>query len=112
MGKIVSAYATSHILFSPQAEPEMAAEIFQGMQGLGSRARDAKPDVILVITSDHLFNFDLAHQKKFSIGTADDYFAMGDMAIPQRPFKGHAKFAKGLIDFSGENDIEIFSKIS
>jgi 2'-aminobiphenyl-2,3-diol 1,2-dioxygenase large subunit len=107
MGKIVAAYGTSHILFSPQPAPEMAQEIVDGMKGLGQRMTDAKPDLILVITSDHLYNFDLAHQAPFCIGTADAYEALGDMGIPQRAFAGHPGFAQGLIRFAAERDLTI-----
>lgn len=107
MGEIVAAHGTSHILFSPQPAPEMAQEIVDGMAGLGRRLNDAKPDLILLITSDHLYNFDLAHQVPFCIGTADAYHAMGDMGIPQRAFDGHADFATKLVRFAGEQGVAI-----
>ena len=97
MGDIVAAYGTSHILFSPQAAPELAQEIVEGMTGLGHRLKDAKPDLVVLITSDHLYNFDLAHQVPFCIGTAASYHAMGDMGIPQRAFRGHVNFAENLV---------------
>ena len=107
MGDIVAAYGTSHILFSPQAAPELAQEIVEGMTGLGHRLKDAKPDLVVLITSDHLYNFDLAHQVPFCIGTAASYHAMGDMGIPQRAFRGHVNFAENLVRFADDQGFTI-----
>lgn len=97
MGRIVCAYATSHVLFDPAPDPERAARIVRGMTELGRRASAAHPDVLIVVASEHLFNFDLRLQAPFCVGVAERYEPWGDLGIPPRPFPGHAGFAAGLV---------------
>lgn len=97
MAVIVSAYATSHILFSPKGVEERAQRVVLGMKELGRRAAQARPDVLLMIVSDHMFNINLAIQPPFTVGVSDTYVPFGDMAIPVRPFPGHREFATGLV---------------
>lgn len=98
MGKIVSASATSHVLFSPLARPDRAERIFKGMQELGEYTSAAKPDVILMFTIDHMFNIDLSIQPPFCLGVADSYMPLGDLDIPRREFRGHREFAMCLAE--------------
>lgn len=97
MGTIVSAYATSHILFGPQGVEERAARVVAGMRELGRRAAAAQPDVILMIVSEHMFNINTSLQPPFCVGLADRYMPFGDMGIPVRSFRGHRDFAQGLV---------------
>lgn len=97
MGKIVVAYATSHILFSPEPVRDKAARVVAGMEALGRRASEASPDVILMIVSDHMFNFNTSMQSPFCVGVADRYMGWGDMGVPARSFKGHRGFAEAMV---------------
>lgn len=98
MGKIVSACASSHVLFSPQAGPDRAENIFNGMQQLGEYTKAAKPDVILMFTVDHMFNINLSIQPPFCLGVADSYIPLGDLDVPRREFRGHRDFAMCLAE--------------
>src|SRR5215472_15831435 len=100
MGKIVAAYATSHILFSPDAVEDKAARVVAGMVSLGRRASEASPDVILMIVSDHMFNLNTSVQPPFCVGVADRYVGWGDMGIPSRSFKGHRDFAEAMVRYT------------
>ncbi len=97
MASVVCAYATSHILFDPAADPDRADRIVAGMTELGSRAAAARPDVLLIITSEHLFNMDLRVQPPFCVGTSDEWLPFGDLEIPKRPFPGQRDFANDLV---------------
>lgn len=97
MAEIVCAYATSHILFDPAPDRERARRILDGMTELGCRAAAARPDVLLIITSEHLFNMDLDVQPPFTVGTATEWMPFGDLDIPRRPFPGHRDFARQLV---------------
>lgn len=103
MAKIVSAVACSHVLFSPKPDPERAARIFDGMIRLGKDISSSKPDVILMFTTDHMFNIDLSVQPPFCIGIADSYTPLGDLDVPRRQFRGHRDFAmclaENLVDY-------------
>lgn len=107
MAKIVSAYATSHILFSPKGVEEQAGRVVAGMKELGRRAAAAKPDVMLMIVSDHMFNMDLSVQVPFVVGVADRWVAFGDLGIPPRPFPGYRAFADGLVRFAAERGFDL-----
>lgn len=97
MADIVCAYATSHILFDPAPDPDRAKRILAGMTELGRRAVAARPDVLLIITSEHLFNMDLGVQTPFTVGTASEWIPFGDLDIPRRQFPGHRGFARSLV---------------
>jgi 2'-aminobiphenyl-2,3-diol 1,2-dioxygenase, large subunit len=107
LSKIVAAYATSHILFSPEAVPNKAARVVAGMEALGHRAREARPDVILMIVSDHMFNLNTSVQPPFCVGVADDYVGFGDMGIPPRSFKGHRDFAEAMVRHTARRGFDL-----
>lgn len=96
MADIVAAVATSHILMSPQSAGDRAWRVFNGMRAVGQAVQAADPDVIIVFSNDHLFNFDLDVDVPFLVAAADHFTPFGDMDIPQRPFPGHPDFTRGL----------------
>jgi len=107
MGKIACAYATSHILFDPAPAPEAARRIVAGMQELGRRAAEARLDMLLIISSEHMFNINLQVQPPFCIGVSDEYEPFGDMGIPRRKFRGNREFALSLARFTAEQGFDL-----
>ncbi len=107
MGEIVSLHSTSHILFSPQAAPEQAERIYQGMKELGELLVYKEPDVILMIAPEHMFNIDLSIQPPFCIGVSDHYTPLGDLGIPQRQFRGHREFAESLVGYTAKAGFDL-----
>jgi len=107
MGTIVSAGATSHILFNPAPAPEAARRIVAGMEESGRRMAAARPDVLLIISSDHMFNINLRVQPPFCIGVSDRFLPFGDMGIPRTPFPGHREFALSLARFSAQQGFDL-----
>ncbi|MEO0410729.1 MAG: AmmeMemoRadiSam system protein B [Pseudomonadota bacterium] len=89
MGKVVGAFATSHILMGSPEGDEAAQRIVKGLDDIGARIRALEPDVVYLISSDHLFNINLKLQPPFTVGIADSYTPLGDMDIPRNPIKGH-----------------------
>src|SRR3546814_2684746 len=56
MAELVGAFATSHVLFgSPEGDPQ-ALNVVEGLNEIGRRIRALKPDLLVVVGSDHLFN--------------------------------------------------------
>jgi protocatechuate 4,5-dioxygenase beta chain/2'-aminobiphenyl-2,3-diol 1,2-dioxygenase large subunit len=102
MGKIVGAFAMSHVLGSPFGLEEQAERVFAGMRELGRRLRETRPTVLVIVTSDHLNNFKLGDPMPFAIGTADVYTPFGDMGLPTEPVKGNAAFADGFATLACE----------
>jgi aromatic ring-opening dioxygenase catalytic subunit (LigB family) len=107
VARIVTAYAMSHILFDPKPAPEAAARIVAGMQQIGRSAAEARPDVLLMVASDHMFNINLTVQPPFCVGVSDDYMALGDMGIPARPFRGHRDFATKLVVYAAARGFDL-----
>jgi 2'-aminobiphenyl-2,3-diol 1,2-dioxygenase, large subunit len=107
MAKVVGGFASSHILMSSKGVEDRAQRVAEGMGAIGERIRALKPDVIVVVTNDHLFNFGLDMQVPFSIGAADSYTPFGDLAVPQIERPGHRAFAEEFLNYSAENGFDI-----
>lgn len=96
MAELVGAFATSHVLFGSPDEDAQALRVVDGMNEIGRRVRELKPDLLVVIGSDHLFNITTKLQPPFTVGVSDTFTPFGDMDIERRPFAGHQTFAKAL----------------
>ncbi len=96
MGILTGGYAMSHVLGAPEGVEAQAERVFQGMRQIGERLRAGRPDVLIMLTSDHLNNFRLGIPRPFAIGTADRYTPYGDMGLPTDPVPGAAAFASAL----------------
>jgi 2'-aminobiphenyl-2,3-diol 1,2-dioxygenase large subunit len=97
MGRIVEAAATSHILMAPVGVEERAKRIVAGMNEIGRRLRAAQPNAIIVISSDHMFNINLALQPPFCVGVSDGYVPFGDMEIPREKRPGSRALGEALV---------------
>ncbi len=97
MGKLVAAAATSHILMSPQGVEARAGRIVAGIREIGRRLLAKKPDLVVVVASDHMFNVNLSLQPPFCVGVADEYVPFGDMDIAREPRPGHRAFADAFV---------------
>ena len=107
MGKIVGAFAMSHVLGSPVGLEEQAERVFVGMKELGRRLRDTQPTLLVMITSDHLNNFRLDQPMPFAIGTADTYTPYGDMGLSTDPIRGDASFSTGFAMFASDRGFKL-----
>jgi protocatechuate 4,5-dioxygenase beta chain/2'-aminobiphenyl-2,3-diol 1,2-dioxygenase large subunit len=107
MGQIVGAFATSHVLGAPDGVEEQSERVFQGMRQIGQRLRAARPDVLVVITSDHLNNFHVDSAIPFSVGIDASFTPYGDMGLPTDPFPGLTDFAQGFADFAAAGGLPI-----
>src|SRR5580700_8184012 len=92
MGKIVAAMATVHApqLFTrpPTEDPAQLDADIAAMRKLGKTLDETKPDVAIVIGSDHLETFFLSAVPTFAIvagKTAKASFAGGDYELPTHP---------------------------
>lgn len=96
MGRIVSAAATSHTFGNDAADAPAAERIQSGMAQIGNIVAKSLPDVLVVVSSDHLNNFTLDAQIPLAIGIADEYIPLGDMGVPKTPFKGSREFGSAF----------------
>src|SRR5258708_20039808 len=97
VGQLVSAGACSHILMSPRGVEARAKRIVGGIREVGRRLLAKRPDLVVVISSDHMFNINMSLQAPFVVGVADEYRPFGDMDIPLDPRPGHRAFAEAFV---------------
>lgn len=98
MAEIVVTAAMPHILMAPSGMEERANRVVAGMLEVGARITSARPDVMVIISNDHLFNLDLTPPAPFLVGVAEHYAPFGDMDIPRDPaIPGNLEFARALI---------------
>jgi 2'-aminobiphenyl-2,3-diol 1,2-dioxygenase, large subunit len=107
MAKIVSVATTSHILMSPAGVEDKARRVVGGLKEIGRRIQAAKPDLIVVVSSDHMFNLNLALQPPFCIGVADSFVPFGDMDISRVPRPGLRSFAQALVERAASSGFDI-----
>jgi 2'-aminobiphenyl-2,3-diol 1,2-dioxygenase large subunit len=107
VGQIVGAFATSHVLGAPDGVEDQAERVFQGMREIGARLRALKPDVLVVLTSDHLNNFRVDLPAPFAVATDASLKPYGDMGLPTDPIPGAPDFAMGLAAFCAEEGLRV-----
>ena len=107
MGAIVGAFATSHVLGAPDGVEDQAERVFQGMREIGARLRAARPDVLVVITGDHLNNFHVDEHAPFAIASDASHTPYGDMGLPRDPIPGAPDFAAGFAAFGARAGVPI-----
>ena len=100
MAELVSAVATSHVLMSSAGAEAPARRVFDGMLAIGRHVRASRPDVLVVVSSDHMFNVRPGMTAPFYVGCAETYVPFGDMDIPREEYRGHAVFGRGLVDYA------------
>jgi protocatechuate 4,5-dioxygenase beta chain/2'-aminobiphenyl-2,3-diol 1,2-dioxygenase large subunit len=107
VGKIVGAFATSHVLGAPDGVEDQAERVFQGMREIGARLRALEPDVVVVLTSDHLNNFHVDIPAPFAVATDAVMTPYGDMGLPTDPILGAPDFTLDLAAFYAEHGFSV-----
>jgi len=107
MGKIVGGFATSHILLPPKGAEAAANRVFEGMMAIRAEVKRLAPDVVVIANSDHMNNFNWAHQISFAVGVADEFVPLGDMGIPQTPFRGCRALGQAFAEHAPSRGFDI-----
>jgi protocatechuate 4,5-dioxygenase beta chain/2'-aminobiphenyl-2,3-diol 1,2-dioxygenase large subunit len=107
MGIVAGGFATSHVLMSPEGVEAQSERVFEGMKEIGRRIRALEPDVIVMISTDHLMNFKMDLQVPFIVGMCESYTPFGEMEIPKQPFPGHRAFAEDFLAFAAEQGFDL-----
>jgi AmmeMemoRadiSam system protein B len=107
MGKIVGVFGTAHILMNPKETEEKADEVFNGMVEVGRRVRGTKPDVLVMITGDHMFNINQDWQIPICVGISDEWHPIGDLNTGTVPFPGYSKLANAFVDHAAKKGFDI-----
>lgn len=96
MGEICGGFGTGHILMSRGTAGDGGERAYQGMRELGRRVAALRPDAVVLISSDHFYNFRGDEPHGFLIGLDETYLNFGDMDIPVRTVKNHVKLARSI----------------
>jgi aromatic ring-opening dioxygenase catalytic subunit (LigB family) len=107
MGTIVAGFGTAHIVMKRGSGGDAGERVFAGMKEVGARVRSARPDVLVIVSSDHMYNYNLNLQAPFAIATDESHVPYGDMDLPTVPLPGHAAFARGLLDFAASQEFDL-----
>lgn len=107
MAKLAGAFGVSHIMFNRNDDPAMGDQVFAGYAEVGRRVRDSRPDLIVMISGDHMLNLDSGCHVPFAVGIGDEWMPFRDMGVPIVPRPGHRAFAEGLVHFLAENDFDV-----
>jgi 2'-aminobiphenyl-2,3-diol 1,2-dioxygenase, large subunit len=106
MARIVAGFGTAHIMMKRGSAGDAGERVFGGMKEIGRRIRAAKPDILVIVSSDHLYNYDLAILPPFGIATDAEHTPYGDMSLPTDVIPGHAQFADGFLRFAADHDAD------
>jgi 2'-aminobiphenyl-2,3-diol 1,2-dioxygenase, large subunit len=107
MAEIASAALTSHILMSPQSVEQQAQRVVDGMMRIGRHIRASRPDVLVIVSSDHLFNVRLGTAARFLVGVGAHFTPFGEMDVPRETYVGHPSFANALVAFASGRGVSI-----
>jgi Uncharacterized conserved protein len=103
VARIVSVHAVSHtpvMLNFPDAIPDTDREaIFAAFLQVGQAIRRADPDVIVVVSDDHLHNFFLDNLPAFCIGAATSYPTPVEhwLKVDRQVLPGHQELGAHLV---------------
>lgn len=100
MAELAGAALTSHILMSPRSAEMQASRVFDGMLHIGRHIRASRPDVLVVVSNDHLFNVRLGTSAHFLVGAGARFTPFGEMDVPPDEYVGSPEFANELVDFA------------
>lgn len=106
MGRIVAAFATSHIVMDPKGVELQFETVMAGFQAIRKQLKDSAPDALVLISDDHLLNFFLDNMPAFCLGTGEDIVGFGDLDLPKYRVRVHQDFAKSFLDFVLESEFD------
>ena len=98
MSKLIGTFGTGHILMSRGSAGEAGERAFNGMREIGQIIAKKQPDILIIVSSDHFYNFHGNEQNTFLIGDAISYQSFGDMDLPITQIQGSPKLAKQILE--------------
>ena len=116
MGEIVWASVVSHtgamLRFRDQAEkdPHLSA-IYDGWEELRASLEAAKPDVIVVIGSDHFHAHSFDLMPVFTIGRGNSFRTWGEFGTRQIKVAGHAELSDTIHEGLLAGDFDVASSV-
>jgi 2,3-dihydroxyphenylpropionate 1,2-dioxygenase len=113
---LVAALAATHTpgitAWTEQGQPDRVERFFTGYATLKAHLEAARPDLLIVITPEHWWNFFLNNMPSFCLGIGESFEGPAEnwLRIPRSTVKGAPKHARALFEaMSHEIDLS-FSK--
>jgi aromatic ring-opening dioxygenase catalytic subunit (LigB family) len=115
MGKLTAAFGTSHAPgqtgFPESAPAEKREPIYRAWETLKKKFEEAKPDILVAISNDHMQNFHRV-QPPFCVGTADTHVLPRPssaqlLRLNSHPVQGHVAFAESLIQVAADHGLDL-----
>jgi aromatic ring-opening dioxygenase catalytic subunit (LigB family) len=106
MAELTGIYTASHtpvmLNFPERIAPELRNEIFGAYRAMGQDFQAGKPDVLVVLSNDHLHNFFLNNFPALCIGVAESYESPIEhwLKAKRRVFRGDQAFGSYLLQSS------------
>jgi aromatic ring-opening dioxygenase catalytic subunit (LigB family) len=101
MAEIVWAASVAHtggMLRDPGSgeDAERAKRVYAGFATLRESLLAAKPDVLIVVATDHFMTYSYENMPTFAIGKGDAFETWGEFGTPKLALRGHAAFADAV----------------
>lgn len=109
MGMIVGGFATAHILMKRGSGGEAGERVFAGIKRLGEMARGLRPNLMIVISSEHYYNASTESKARISVVSDAVLVPFGDLGLPRDPFPGAPRLAADLVLASESVGIDLQS---
>ena len=71
MGHVVAACGQGHVMFDNKGIEAQSDRVFDGFKAIGEHVRAAKPDVLIIISGDHMFNVSTPIQVPLAVAVGD-----------------------------------------
>ncbi|MFA7681308.1 MAG: hypothetical protein WCY07_14330, partial [Pigmentiphaga sp.] len=92
-----------------------ANRVFAGFDALSARLRAARPDVLIVVATDHFLTFSYEQLPIFAIGTGVEFKGHGEFGVPKRDYTGlegwgeqvHGGLVQAGFDISSARDMPL-----
>lgn len=110
MGQVVGAFGLSHtammIRAFDRADPEQAGRVKAGFDEVRRRVTALRPEVFLVVGSEHFKTFFLNNFPTFCLGIADHYTGWADAGVPPYTAPGHRALGRALLEHAVERGFD------
>jgi aromatic ring-opening dioxygenase catalytic subunit (LigB family) len=111
MSSVVAAVATVHAPFItglPGLAPEgQRSAVYRGFALLRERLAVARPDVVVVLSSEHITNILSTNVPPFCVGIGGSHACLGEFNLPESMVPGDPKFADALVRYAYENGFDV-----
>ncbi|OHV32784.1 MULTISPECIES: extradiol ring-cleavage dioxygenase class III protein subunit B [Pseudofrankia] len=111
MSDVVAAVATVHAPFItglPQLAPDdQRTAVYDGFARLRERLTAARPDVLVVLSSEHITNILSTNVPPFVVGIGSTHACIPEFNLPDAKIPGAPDFARAFVHFAYENDFDV-----